>query len=107
MPQGSTAKGKRQNERIKAGSTKRGVSASRTKKVTTRAVSKDRAPVSAARTISRTSHKNTPAARRSGLSSRTGPASRTYDQLYAEARRRRIEGRSSMRKADLIKALGR
>jgi hypothetical protein len=31
----------------------------------------------------------------------------TYDQLYAEARRRNIRGRSSMNKAELKRKLGR
>ncbi len=35
---------------------------------------------------------------------RDGP---TYDQLYAEARRRNIRGRSSMNKAELKRKLGR
>lgn len=107
MPQGSSAKRKRPNERVKTGATKRGASAPCAEGVAARTVSKDRARVGAARTVSRTSPKGTSSARHSGLRSHTGPVGRTYDQLYAEARRRSIKGRSSMRKAELVKALSR
>jgi hypothetical protein len=47
--------------------------------------------------------------RRGGLRSgnRTGPKGPTRDQLYNEARKRNIKGRSKMTKSELAKALGR
>jgi hypothetical protein len=40
-------------------------------------------------------------------SGRPGPRGRTRDQLYAEAQRRGIKGRSQMNKEELLDALGR
>jgi hypothetical protein len=45
--------------------------------------------------------------RRGGLRSHRGAGGPTKDQLYAEARRRGIKGRSSMSKAQLARAVGR
>ena len=44
---------------------------------------------------------------RGGLRSHHGPGGRTKAQLYAEARRRNIRGRSKMTKAQLERAVGR
>jgi hypothetical protein len=44
-------------------------------------------------------------ARRGGVRSHTGAGGRTKEQLYSEAKRRNIKGRSSMSKAQLEKAL--
>jgi hypothetical protein len=43
---------------------------------------------------------------RGGKRSHSGSKGQTYDQLYAEAKRRDIHGRSSMDKAQLKRALG-
>lgn len=59
---------------------------------------------SASRASSRSSDK--PSASR-GSSSRSGSSGRTREQLYAEAKRKGIEGRSSMNKAQLERALSR
>ncbi|WP_232063032.1 hypothetical protein [Undibacterium sp. KW1] len=45
------------------------------------------------------------ARRRSGPGSHSGPLGRSYAQLYEEARRRNIRGRSGMNKAELEQAL--
>jgi hypothetical protein len=47
------------------------------------------------------------ASRRGGKRSGSGPGGRTRDQLYNEAKRKGIEGRSKMSKAELEKAVGR
>ena len=44
---------------------------------------------------------------RGGLRSHRGAGGRTRDQLYEEARRKGIEGRSKMNKAQLAHAVGR
>jgi hypothetical protein len=45
--------------------------------------------------------------RRGGLRSGSGPGGRTKDQLYAEAKKKNIKGRSTMNKRELEKAVGR
>jgi hypothetical protein len=45
--------------------------------------------------------------KRGGQRSHSGADGPTYDQLFAEARRRNIRGRSSMNKAELKRKLGR
>jgi hypothetical protein len=45
--------------------------------------------------------------RRGGLRSHRGPGGRTKAQLYAEAKRKNIKGRSTMTKAELARAVGR
>jgi hypothetical protein len=42
-----------------------------------------------------------------GLRSHSGSGGRTTEQLYAEARRQNVKGRSSMTKAELGRAVGR
>ncbi|GHA89691.1 hypothetical protein GCM10010305_36470 [Streptomyces termitum] len=44
--------------------------------------------------------------RRGGKRSHSGAGGPTYDQLYAEARRRNLHGRSGMNKAELKRKLG-
>jgi hypothetical protein len=45
--------------------------------------------------------------RRGGLRSHRGAQGPTYAQLYFEARKRGVKGRSSMSKAQLARALGK
>jgi hypothetical protein len=45
--------------------------------------------------------------RRGGLHSHSGPAGRTYRQLYADAKAKHVAGRSHMSKAELQRALAR
>jgi hypothetical protein len=70
-------------------------------------VNKERARSGESRTASRSSKKDIPSSRRGGLRSRSGGAGPTYAQLYNEARQRGINGRSSMNKSQLARALGR
>ncbi|MEA3019623.1 MAG: hypothetical protein QOI47_1147, partial [Actinomycetota bacterium] len=44
--------------------------------------------------------------RRGGLHSHSGPKGRTKDELYQDAKRHGIEGRSKMTKAELARAVG-
>jgi hypothetical protein len=85
----------RQYEHIKASEKRRGRSTGRAEEIAARTVNKQRAQSGEARSSSRSG----------GRSSRSG--GRTRDQLYAEARRRDIKGRSKMTKAELQRALGR
>ena len=108
MPQGSSAKRERQYEHIKESAEKRGISESRAKEIAARTVNKERARSGESRTASKTSTRDKKSApQRGGERSHSGAQGPTKDQLYSEAKKRGIEGRSSMTKAELAKALGR
>jgi hypothetical protein len=107
MPAGSNPKRERQYEHIKDSAEKRGASAGRAKEIAARTVNKERARSGEARQASRTSTEDKKSAsRRGGERSHRGPVSPTRDQLYEEARKRNIRGRSAMNKQQLAKALG-
>ncbi|NUT40074.1 MAG: plasmid stabilization protein [Thermoactinospora sp.] len=105
MPRGSSPKRERQYEHIKDSAKKRGESDKRATEIAARTVNKERARAGESRTASRTSTDDISSSRRGGLRSHKGAGGRTKDQLYAEARKRKIPGRSSMNKAQLEKAL--
>ncbi|MEU9859971.1 plasmid stabilization protein [Streptomyces sp. NPDC047971] len=106
MPRGSSPKRERQYEHIKESAKDRGESEERAKEIAARTVNKERARAGESRTASRSSTEDISSSRRGGLRSHSGAQGPTYDQLYAEARRRGIHGRSSMDKAELKRALG-
>ncbi|MEV0594502.1 plasmid stabilization protein [Nonomuraea cavernae] len=106
MPRGSSPKRERQYEHIKDSAKQRGESDKRATEIAARTVNKERARSGESRTASRTSTKDMSSSRRGGLRSHSGAAGRTRDQLYAEAKRRGVKGRSKMSKAQLEKALG-
>lgn len=107
MPRGASPKRERQYEHIKDSAKQRGESTSRAEEIAARTVNKERARSGEASTASRTSEQDMSSSRRGGLRSHSGAGGPTYEQLYAEARRRNIKGRSSMNKAMLARALGR
>ncbi|HVS68151.1 MAG TPA: plasmid stabilization protein [Mycobacteriales bacterium] len=100
-------KRERQYEHIKDGLEKRGRSEDTAEEVAARTVNKERARAGEAKQASRTSTEDISSGRRGGLRSHKGPGGRTKEQLYAEAKRKGIEGRSTMTKAELEKAVGR
>ncbi|HEU4921326.1 MAG TPA: hypothetical protein VFT20_16435 [Candidatus Limnocylindrales bacterium] len=100
-------KRERQYEHIKQGLKKRGRSQDTAEEIAARTVNKERARSGEAETRSKTSTKDISSGRRGGLRSHRGPGGRTKAQLYQEARRRGIEGRSRMTKAQLARAVGR
>ena len=108
MPQKSWSKKReRQYEHIKEGLEERGRSEDQAEEIAARTVNKERARSGEAREASRTSTDDISSARRGGLRSHSGPGGRTKAQLYEEARRKNVKGRSSMSKADLERAVGR
>ncbi|MBQ1023434.1 plasmid stabilization protein [Micromonospora sp. C95] len=107
MPAGSSPKRERQYEHIKASAKKRGVSTSRAEEIAARTVNKERARSGEARTASRSSIDDVSSGHRGGKRSHRGAGGRTKEQLYNEAKKRGVKGRSSMSKAELEHALSR
>jgi len=96
----------RQYEHIKESEREQGRSLSRAKEIAARTVNKERARSGSSRTASRTSTRDVSSSRRGGLRSGTArPKGRTREQLYNEARKMNIPGRSSMNKAQLQRAV--
>jgi hypothetical protein len=96
----------RQYEHIKDSQKDRGASESRAEEIAARTVNKERARSGESRTRSRTSTDDISSGRRGGRRSGTDrPKGRTRDQLYAEAKNLGIEGRSSMSKEQLQRAI--
>jgi hypothetical protein len=106
MPAGSSPKRERQYEHIKESALERGESESRAEEIAARTVNKERARSGESESASRQSLEDMPSSRRGGQRSGHGSGGPTKDQLYAEAQRRNIKGRSSMTKSELEKALG-
>ncbi|AVT33728.1 MULTISPECIES: plasmid stabilization protein [Plantactinospora] len=107
MPAGSSPKRERQYKHIKASAKKRGESTERAEEIAARTVNKERARAGESKTASRSSIKDVSSGHRGGKRSHTGAQGRTKEQLYNEAKKRNIKGRSSMSKAQLEKALAR
>ncbi|WP_328394419.1 plasmid stabilization protein [Streptomyces sp. NBC_00390] len=108
MPAGSSSKRERQYEHIKESAEKRGASTGRAKELAARTVNKERARSGESKTASKTSTQDRKSAsQRGGERSHSGSQGPTRDQLYEEAKKKNIEGRSSMNKQELRQALGR
>jgi hypothetical protein len=101
------AKRERQYAHIKEGLVDRGDSTDEAEEIAARTVNKSRARSGESKTASRTSVDDISSSRRGGLRSHKGAGGRTRDQLYEEARRRKVKGRSTMTKAQLERAVGR
>jgi hypothetical protein len=108
MPQGSwNAKRERQYEHIKESEKKQGRSTKRAKEIAARTVNKERARAGETKGhASRTSTRDISSGRRGGLRAGTKrQKGRTKEQLYNEAKRRNIPGRSRMNKQQLQRAV--
>jgi hypothetical protein len=108
MPQQAwNQKRERQYEHIKEGLLDRGRNEDTAEEIAARTVNKERARSGEAEQKSRSSVTDISSGRRGGLRSHKGSGGRTKDQLYNEAKRKGIEGRSKMNKAELERAVGR
>jgi hypothetical protein len=109
MPQEAWSnKRERQYEHVKESAKERGASTKRAKEIAARTVNKERARSGEARSASRTSRRDISSGRRGGLRSGTSrPKGRTKEQLYNEAKRMNISGRSKMNKQQLQRAVDR
>ena len=109
MPQQAWSKKReRQYEHIKEGLEDRGTSDGQAEEIAARTVNKERARSGEATTSSPLSRTDISSGRRGGLRSGTKrPKGRTKAQLYNEAKRLGIEGRSTMTKEQLQRAVGR
>jgi hypothetical protein len=98
----------RQYEHIKESVKEQGKSEDTAEEIAARTVNKERARSGEARSASRTSTGDISSGRRGGLRSGTNrPRGRTRDQLYSEARKLGVAGRSKMNKAQLQRAVDR
>jgi len=109
MPQNAWSnKRERQYEHIKDSAKQQGKSTKRAKEIAARTVNKERARSGEARTSSRSSTRDISSGRRGGLRSGTRRSKgQTKEQLYNEAKRLNIRGRSRMNKRQLLAAVNR
>jgi len=107
MPAFWSKKRERQYEHIKEGLQERGRDEDTAEEIAARTVNKERARAGESRQASRASTNDISSGRRGGLRSHGGPRGRTKEQLYAEAQKKNIKGRSSMSKAELERAVSR
>src|SRR5438874_4047981 len=108
MPNAWSDKRERQYEHIEENLEERGTPKPKAKEIAARTVNKERARSGEARSSSRLSRTDMSSGRRGGLrSGRSGEKGRTKDQLYKEAKRMGISGRSRMNKQQLQRAVDR
>jgi hypothetical protein len=98
----------REYEHIKDSAKKRGASTDRAEEIAARTVNKDRARAGESTTRSKSSMRGkSPSARGGQRSGTNRPKGRTKEQLYNEAKKLGVDGRSSMNKAQLQRAVDR
>jgi hypothetical protein len=96
----------RQYEHVKESERRQGASEGRAEEIAARTVNKERARSGESRTRSRSSVSDISSGRSGGKRAGAGgPRGRTREQLYNEARRLGVEGRSKMSKRQLVAAI--
>ena len=108
MPPRGVKKGSkraRQYEHIKRSEKKSGRSEKRAEEIAARAVNKEKARSGESGSSSRSSTRGRSASSRGGKQSGKGPGGRTREQLYNDARKLGIDGRSKMTKKQLQRAV--
>jgi hypothetical protein len=97
----------RQYEHVKKSEKDAGRSESRAEEIAARTVNKEKARSGESKTASRSSKKDMSSGKRGGQRSGSGPGGRTREQLYNDAKKLNIEGRSKMSKKQLLAAVNR
>lgn len=108
MPPRGVKKGSkraRQYEEVRKSEKRAGRSESRAEEIAARTVNKEKARSSESKSSSRSSTRGRSASSRGGKQSGKGPGGRTREQLYNDARKLNIEGRSKMSKSQLQRAV--
>jgi hypothetical protein len=108
MPPRGVKKGskrERQYKEVKKSEEKEGRSTKRAKEIAARTVNKEKARSGESKSSSRSSRRGASASSRGGKRSGKGPGGRTREQLYNDAKKLGIEGRSNMNKDELQKAV--
>jgi hypothetical protein len=105
MPEAWSAKRERQYQHVKDSVQEQGRSEETAEEIAARTVNKTRAQEGEAAESSKTSTQDKSPSERGGEHSHEGPQGRTRDQLYEDARRQGVEGRSSMTKDELEDAV--
>jgi hypothetical protein len=108
MPQQAWSnKRERQYQHIKDSQREQGAGEDRAEEIAARTVNKNRARSGESSQASRSSTQDISSQRRGGLRSGKGPGGPTKAQLYNEAKKKNIKGRSKMSKQQLARAVGR
>lgn len=107
MPRAWSDKRERQYEHIKNSAQERGEDEDTAEEIAARTVNKERARAGESKESGKLSKEDISSGRRGGLRSHSGAGGRTKDQLYQEARRKNIKGRSKMTKSELERAVDR
>jgi len=97
----------RQYEHVKRSERDAGRSERRAEEIAARTVNKEKARSGESRTRSRSSTDDQSSGRRGGQRSGNGPGGRTKQQLYNDAKKLNVEGRSNMSKKQLLAAVNR
>ena len=108
MPPRGVKKGSkrdRQYKHIKKSEKEAGRSNERAEEIAARAVNKEKARSGESKTSSHSSRSGRSASQRGGKQSGKGPGGRTREQLYNDAKKLGIEGRSKMSKSQLERAV--
>jgi plasmid stabilization system protein ParE len=105
VPKAWSSKRERQYEHIKEGLEERGAPEAKAEEIAARTVNKERARAGESKTASRSSVQDISSSRRGGLRSHSGSGGRTKAQLYNEAKKKNVKGRSTMTKAQLERAV--
>lgn len=108
MPPRGVKKGSRRDRQYKdivKSEKKEGRSTKRAKEIAARTVNKEKARSGESKSKSRSSTRGRSASSRGGKQSGKGPSGKTKEQLYSDARKLGIEGRSTMTKDQLQRAV--
>jgi hypothetical protein len=108
MPPRGVKKGSkrdRQYKHIKQSEKESGRSTKRAEEIAARAVNKEKARSGESKTKSKSSTRGGSASHRGGKQSGKGPSGKTKEQLYNDAKKLGIEGRSKMSKKQLQSAV--